>query len=83
MRPFAYCRPTDPGALEAILASLQWEGPPTSSHAQFIAGGTTILDLMKLNVAHPEVLIDINSIENLAGIEATATGLRLGALARM
>ena len=38
---------------------------------------------MKLNVARPEVLIDINSIENLAGIEATATGLRLGALARM
>jgi xanthine dehydrogenase YagS FAD-binding subunit len=83
MRPFAYHRPTDPAALEAILASLQSEGPPTSARAQFIAGGTTILDLMKLNVARPEVLVDINSIEDMTGVEAGAAGLRLGALARM
>jgi xanthine dehydrogenase YagS FAD-binding subunit len=83
MRPFAYHRPTDPAALEAILANLQSEGPPTSARAQFIAGGTTILDLMKLNVARPEVLVDINSIEDMTGVEAGEAGLRLGALARM
>ena len=83
MRQFAYHRPPDSGALEAILASLRPEGPPTSSSAQFIAGGTTILDLMKLDVARPEALVDINAIENMAGIEAGAAGLRLGALARM
>ena len=74
MRQFAYHRPTDSDGLEAILASLQPEGPPTSSRAQFIAGGTTILDLMKLDAAHPEALIDINAIENLAGSKPAPRG---------
>lgn len=83
MRQFAYHRPADSDGLEAVLASLRPEGPPTSSSAQFIAGGTTILDLMKLDVARPEALVDINAIDHMAGIEASAAGLRLGALARM
>jgi xanthine dehydrogenase YagS FAD-binding subunit len=83
MRPFAYYRPTIPEAIEAIFAESRQDAPPTAAKAQFIAGGTTILDLMKLDVARPEVLIDINQFGDLTGVEASADGLRLGALARM
>ena len=39
------------------------EIPPTAAPVQFLAGGTTILDLMKLDVMRPERLVDINQIE--------------------
>jgi xanthine dehydrogenase YagS FAD-binding subunit len=83
MPPFAYYRATNSEALEAVLADSPGDVPPTSAKAQFIAGGTTILDLMKLNVVRPEILIDINQFDDLDGIESTASGLRLGALTRM
>jgi xanthine dehydrogenase YagS FAD-binding subunit len=50
--------------------------------AAFLAGGTTLLDLMKLNVMSPGRLIDINRLP-LAKIEADRAGLKIGALARM
>ena len=50
--------------------------------AAFIAGGTTLLDLMKLNVENHGQLVDINQIP-FKGIEQTADGLRIGALERM
>jgi len=58
---------------------------PTASAAQFLAGGTTILDLMKLDVMRPERLVDINPLQDgvLGQIQMAAEGLRLGALARM
>jgi xanthine dehydrogenase YagS FAD-binding subunit len=83
MRPFAYYRPSNSEALEAVLAESPRDVPPTAAKVQFIAGGTTMLDLMKLDVARPEILIDINQFGDLAGIESTPNGLRLGALARM
>jgi len=83
MRPVAYYRPADSEALEAVLADSPRDVPPIAAKAQFLAGGTTILDLMKLDVARPEILIDINRVEDLAGIESGSDGLRLGALARM
>ena len=83
MRPFAYHRPADSKALKAIPVGPLQDVPPTSARAQFIAGGTTILDLMKLEVAQPEILIDITQFEDLSEIEARPAGLRLGALARM
>ena len=83
MRPFAYHRPAGPKALDTILAGLPQDVTPTSARAQFIAGGTTILDLMKLDVARPEILIDITRFEDLSEIETRPGGLRLGALARM
>jgi xanthine dehydrogenase YagS FAD-binding subunit len=50
--------------------------------ARFVAGGTTLIDLMKLNVERPAVLIDINHIP-LDRIEATpAGGLKIGAMVR-
>jgi xanthine dehydrogenase YagS FAD-binding subunit len=83
MRPFVYVRADDAPAVANAFAASGREGPPTSADAQFIAGGTTILDLMKLDVMRPSALIDINGVEGLDGVERTRDGLRLGALARM
>src|SRR5207302_1957379 len=51
----------------------------------YLAGGTTLLDLMKLDVMRPTAVVDINALHStpLGRIEAAATGLRLGALVRM
>jgi xanthine dehydrogenase YagS FAD-binding subunit len=54
-------------------------------HVEFLAGGTTLLDLMKLDVMQPDTVIDINPLAD-AGygrIELNQHGLRLGALVRM
>ncbi len=51
-------------------------------HAKFIAGGTNLLDLMKLEIETPAHLIDVNALD-LAKIEKTEDGgLRIGALVR-
>jgi xanthine dehydrogenase YagS FAD-binding subunit len=49
---------------------------------RFLAGGTTLFDLMKLDVERPEALVDVNGLP-LEGIERTPDGgLRIGAMAR-
>ncbi|MDO0976084.1 FAD binding domain-containing protein [Mycolicibacterium frederiksbergense] len=53
----------------------------TSADA-FLAGGTTLVDLMKLEVLNPEQVIDINGLP-LTGIAVDTDGLRIGALERM
>ena len=50
--------------------------------AAFIAGGTNLIDLMKLNVENHGQLIDVNSLP-YRGIEQTAGGLRIGSMERM
>ena len=51
---------------------------------QFLAGGTTLLDLMKLDVMRPEALIDINGLARThAGVEINAAPFGLGALTHM
>src|SRR5689334_13360320 len=53
-------------------------------NAQFLAGGTTLLDLMKLDVMFPARVVDINALHESAGnIEVGDDGLRLGALVHM
>ncbi len=76
MRPFHYLRP------ERIDAAIAAHAQPS---AQFLAGGTTLLDLMKLGVLHPDALVDITPLRRtaLGRIELTPHGLRLGALVRM
>ncbi|PAY04697.1 molybdopterin dehydrogenase [Bradyrhizobium sp. UFLA03-84] len=74
MRSFSYERAATPGAAAAAAA-----GTP---NAKFIAGGTNLLDLMKLEIETPTHLIDVNGLA-LDRIEATADGgLRVGALVR-
>src|SRR3954454_910025 len=84
MRPFLYQRPAN--AFEAIeLAALDAQGvPPTMAPGQFLAGGTTLLDLMKLDVMRPERLGDIgNTAPDVVKIERRGDGLFLGALVTM
>lgn len=72
MNPFTF----HPAADVAAALWLAGDG------ARFIAGGTNLLDLMKVNVLRPARLVDINRL-GLDAIEPTAEGgLRLGALAR-
>jgi len=74
MRPFSYERAATPE--EAVAAAVGRPG------ARFIAGGTNLIDLMKLGIEAPAHLIDINRL-GLDRIEATADGgLRIGALVR-
>jgi xanthine dehydrogenase YagS FAD-binding subunit len=73
MRPFTYERAAD--AQAAVKAAAE------TPNAKFIAGGTNLLDLMKLEIEHPAHLIDVARLP-LAGIEATPDGgLRIGAMA--
>ncbi|WP_367346074.1 xanthine dehydrogenase family protein subunit M [Stenotrophomonas bentonitica] len=74
MRAFSYERATSPA--EAAAAAARTQG------ARFIAGGTNLLDLMKLEIETPAHLIDVNGLQ-LDTIEATEDGgLRVGALVR-
>jgi xanthine dehydrogenase YagS FAD-binding subunit len=74
MKPFTYVRAADPA--EAARAAAEHKG------ARFIAGGTNLLDLMKLQVETPTHLIDINRT-GMDRIEPTGEGgLRIGALVR-
>jgi xanthine dehydrogenase YagS FAD-binding subunit len=53
-----------------------------SQDGAYLAGGTTLVDLMKLEVLTPAHVVDINSLP-LRGIQCTPAGLRIGALERM
>jgi xanthine dehydrogenase YagS FAD-binding subunit len=74
MRPFTYLRAKSPAEAAALAAQF--------SDSRFIAGGTNLLDLMKLEIETPTHLIDVNGV-GLDRIEATPEGgLRIGALVR-
>jgi xanthine dehydrogenase YagS FAD-binding subunit len=80
MRPFVYERVDSPQAALVAFATA-----PADADRQYLAGGTTLVDLMKLDVMRPQAVIDINALDRTAvgRIEASPRGLRLGALARM
>ncbi len=74
MEAFKFTQAT--GVSQAIQAGLQ------GNQVRFIAGGTTLLDLMKLNVERPTQVVDINRLP-LDKVEVLADGrLRVGALVR-
>lgn len=74
MRPFTYHRAADPAEAAGLAAK--------HPGARFIAGGTNLLDLMKVQVETPSHVIDINRL-GLDRIEKTGEGgLRIGALVR-
>src|ERR671913_1080440 len=72
---FEYERAT---SLEGAIASLQRHG----SGARIIAGGHSLLPMMKLRLANPEHLIDINDLHELSYIREADDELRIGALTR-
>lgn len=72
--PFAYERPT---SVDAALDLLRAQGPDT----RVIAGGQSLLPLMKLRLARPERLIDIGRLEELRHVRRGADGrLAIGTL---
>ncbi|GLR92129.1 FAD binding domain-containing protein [Bradyrhizobium iriomotense] len=74
MKPFTYERANSPA--QAAASASRVDG------AKFVAGGTNLLDLMKLQIETPKHLIDVNGL-GLDKIEETAEGgLRIGALVR-
>jgi xanthine dehydrogenase YagS FAD-binding subunit len=84
MRPFEYQRIDDPLMAVQTSRGAMPGTPPTLAPAQFLAGGTTLLDLMKLDVMRPEQVLDITGMRDAyAGITVTPHALRLGALAHM
>jgi xanthine dehydrogenase YagS FAD-binding subunit len=74
MKPFTYERASSPAAAAAAVAR--------NPSSKFIAGGTNLLDLMKLQIEAPAHLVDVNGLA-LDKIEGTPDGgLRIGALVR-
>jgi xanthine dehydrogenase YagS FAD-binding subunit len=74
MKPFTYERAASPAAAAAAVAR--------TPGAKFVAGGTNLLDLMKLQIETPRHLVDVNRL-GLDTIEPTAEGgVRIGALVR-
>jgi carbon-monoxide dehydrogenase medium subunit len=73
--PFDYERAT---SVDGAIASLQRLGP----EARVIAGGHSLLPMMKLRLANPEHLIDINDLTELAFIREQDGEIRIGALTR-
>ena len=83
MRAFSYRRAHD--AADATRAAAGQGGrAATAAAVQFIAGGTTMLDLMKLDTVRPQQLIDIGDLRSRFDyIRIDDHGLHLGALTRM
>src|SRR5438477_11411513 len=80
MHTFEFIRPADPAAAIATVA--QSKTAQQGADVRFVAGGTTLLDLMKLNVETPARLLDINRLP-LDKIEGTPDGgLNVGATVR-
>jgi len=72
---FEYERAT---SLDGAVASLQRLGP----EARVIAGGHSLLPMMKLRLANPEHLVDINDLDELSYIRREGDEIRVGALTR-
>src|SRR6516162_2150020 len=80
MKSFEFVRPAD--ATAAITQAAEAKTAQQGADVRFVAGGTTLLDLMKLNVETPARLIDVNRLP-LDKIEATPDGgLKIGATVR-
>ena len=73
--PFAYHRPD---TLEEALDLLARYG----GDAKPLAGGQSLVPAMNFRLAQPSVLVDLNRIGTLAGIEAIDGGLRIGGMTR-
>ena len=74
MQPFTYHRA---GTMDDALAEAGHPG------AAILAGGTTMVDLMRGDLTAPSKLVDISHLEELAAFDTSGSTLRFGALARM
>lgn len=80
MQPFTFSRASD--VAQAVQAGSQAATAQQGAQVRFVAGGTTLLDLMKLEVEHPDQVVDINHLP-LDKVETLPDGgLKIGALVR-
>jgi xanthine dehydrogenase YagS FAD-binding subunit len=80
MRPFELILATD--VAQAIQGASKSSTAQQGAKVRFVGGGTTLIDLMKLNVEQPETVIDINRLP-LNQVEALSDGgLKIGAVVR-
>ena len=75
MRPLSYARP---GSVEEAVALVS-----ADRSAAFLAGGTTEVDLVRVGVMQPDLLVDINRLPLADVDERPGGGVRIGALTRM
>ncbi|HWB31804.1 MAG TPA: xanthine dehydrogenase family protein subunit M [Acidobacteriaceae bacterium] len=84
MNEFTFERAT--AATQAIAAAAKSPTAQLGATVRFVAGGTNLVDLMKLNVERPEHVVDINGLTGVPGINSIDKlpdgGLRIGALVR-
>ena len=87
MHPFVYARATTAQGAVAThhLAETPREAVSVRARSQYLAGGTTLVDLMRLDVMQPELVTDINALDETPSgeIEFGPRGLWLGALVKM
>jgi xanthine dehydrogenase YagS FAD-binding subunit len=82
MQPFTYDRAND--LIQASRLGRDTAQGQTDAPVQFLAGGTTLIDLMKLDVLRPQRVVDISALRSsYAAVEANPDGLYLGAFATM
>jgi xanthine dehydrogenase YagS FAD-binding subunit len=74
MRPFAYERATDADGAVAALAD--------APQGRFLGGGTNLVDLMRLGVERPDVLVDVTRLGDETIEDTDEGGLRIGAAVR-
>ena len=74
-RPVAYTRPES--VAEAVVALA-----PTDVDAKVLAGGQSLVPLMSMRLASPDLLVDINRLAELSYVTAADGQVRVGALAR-
>src|ERR1700676_1240699 len=80
MHTFEFIRPADAAA--AVWTAAQAKTAQQGADVRFVAGGTTLVDLMKLNVETPARVVDVNRLP-LDKVEATPDGgLKIGATVR-
>src|SRR5262245_8416960 len=80
MHSFEFIRPKDSAA--AIAAATQSKTAQQGADVRFMGGGTTLLDLMKLNVETPDRVLDINRLPFDKIETANDGGLKIGATVR-
>ena len=74
MRPFAYHRPTTVPEAVDLLAEL-------GEDAEFLAGGTSLMNMARLGLAEPEHVIALAGVPELHGLSGGDDGLTFGAMA--
>src|SRR5438552_10901871 len=87
MQPFHFAQTAEARSAVLMHGSVPKDASSdvANAAAQYLAGGTTLLDLMKLGVMRPEQVIDINDLGNTkaGSIDFGTDGLRLGEMSRL